>query len=75
MGRQQLPRAAAMASLVAAPLLGLVAACTWPQLRTGERAQIAAIAAQPDRWYIFSLFIFGPSPPPQSPPGRQPTAY
>ena len=56
MGRQQLPRAAA-ASLIAAPLLGLVAACAWPPLRSGERAQIAAISAQPGRWYIFSLFI------------------
>jgi hypothetical protein len=55
--RQQLPRAAAMASLITAPLLGLVAACAWPPLRTGERAQIAAIAAQPGRWYVFSLFI------------------
>src|SRR5580693_1375464 len=57
MGRQQLPRAAAAASLITAPLLGLVAACAWPPLRSGERAQIAAISAQPDRWYIFSLFI------------------
>ncbi|HTQ93161.1 MAG TPA: hypothetical protein VMK84_27080, partial [Streptosporangiaceae bacterium] len=57
MGRQQLPRAAAAASLIAAPLLGLAAACAWPPLRSGERAQIAAISAQPDRWYIFSLFI------------------
>jgi hypothetical protein len=55
--RQQLPRAAAMASLITAPLLGLAAACAWPPLRTGERAQIAAIAAQPGRWYVFSLFI------------------
>jgi hypothetical protein len=57
MGRQQLPRAAAAASLIAAPLLGLAAACAWPPLRSGERVQIAAISAQPDRWYIFSLFI------------------
>ena len=55
--RQQLPRTAAVASLITAPLLGLVAACAWPPLRTGDRAQIAAIAAQPGRWYIFSLFI------------------
>ena len=54
---QQLPRAAAMASLITAPLLGLAAASAWPPLRTGERAQIAAITAQPGRWYIFSLFI------------------
>ena len=57
MGRQQLPRAAAAAALITAPLLGLAAACAWPPLRSGERAQIAAISAQPDRWYIFSLFI------------------
>ena len=55
--RQQLPRAAAAASLITAPLLGLIAACAWPPLRTGDRAQIAAISAQPGRWYIFSLFL------------------
>lgn len=55
--RQQLPRTAAAASLITAPLLGLAAACAWPPLRTGDRAQIAAISAQPGRWYIFSLFI------------------
>jgi hypothetical protein len=55
--RQQLPRTAAAVSLITAPLLGLVAACAWPPLRTGGRAQIAAISAQPGRWYIFSLFI------------------
>ncbi len=57
MEHQHLPRAAAAASLIAAPLLGLVASCAWPPLRSGERAQIAAISTQPDRWYIFSLFI------------------
>jgi len=57
MQRQQLPRTAAAASLITAPLLGLVAACAWPPLRAGDRAQIAAISAQPGRWYIFSLFI------------------
>src|SRR6202050_2555718 len=57
MGRQQLPGAAPAASRTTAPLLGLVPACAWPPLRSGERAQIAAISAQPDRWYIFSLFI------------------
>jgi hypothetical protein len=55
--RQQLPRTAAAASLITAPLLGLIAVCAWPPLRTGDRAQIAAIGAQPGRWYIFSLFI------------------
>jgi len=55
--RQQLPRTAAAVSLITAPLLGLAAACAWPPLRTGDRAQIAAISAQPGRWYIFSLFI------------------
>lgn len=55
--RQQLPRTAAAASLITAPLLGLVAVCAWPPLRTGDRAQIAAIGAQPGRWYIFSLFL------------------
>jgi hypothetical protein len=57
MERQQLPRTAAAAALVAAPLLGLVAIGVWPPLRAGEQAQIAAISAQPGRWYIFSLFI------------------
>jgi hypothetical protein len=44
-------------SLVTAPLLGLVAACAWPPLRAGEPAQLAAISAEPGRWYIFSLFL------------------
>ncbi len=66
MGRQQLPRAAAAASLIAAPLLGLAAACAWPPLRSGERAQIAAISAQPGRWYIFSTH---PNLPPALPTG------
>ena len=56
MPRSQLPRAAAAASLVTAPLLGLVAACAWPPLR-GRAAQVAAISAEPGRWYIFSLFL------------------
>jgi hypothetical protein len=55
--RQRLLAQAAAASLITAPLLGLAAACAWPPLRTGERAQIAAIAVQPGRWYLFSLFI------------------
>jgi hypothetical protein len=57
MQRQQLPRTAAAASLITAPLLGLAGACAWPPLRAGDRAQIAAISTQPGRWYIFSLFI------------------
>jgi hypothetical protein len=57
MQRQQLPRTAAAASLITAPLLGLVAASARPPLRAGDRAQIAAISAQPGRWYIFSLFL------------------
>jgi hypothetical protein len=54
---QQLPRKAAGASLILAPLLGLVAVCAWPPLRANDRAQIAAIAVHPGRWYVFSLFI------------------
>jgi len=54
---QQLPRKAAGASLILAPLLGLVAVCAWPPLRASDRAQIAAIAVHPGRWYVFSLFI------------------
>jgi hypothetical protein len=57
MSRTHLTRAAAAASLITAPLLGLVAVCAWPPLRAGERAQIAAISAEPGRWYIFSLFL------------------
>ena len=54
MGPQQLPRAAAAASLIASACCSeLAAACAWPPLRGGERVQIAAISAQPDRWYIF----------------------
>lgn len=44
-------------SLILAPLLGLVAVCAWPPLRTSDRAQIAAIAIHSGRWYVFSLFI------------------
>ncbi len=55
--REQLPRKAAGLSLILAPLLGLAAVCAWPPLRTSDRAQIAAIAAQPVRWYVFALFI------------------
>jgi hypothetical protein len=53
----QLSRKAAGLSLILAPVLGLVAVCAWPPLRSGDRAQIAAIAAQPGRWYVFALFI------------------
>ena len=55
--RHRLPAGAAAAALIGAPLLGLAAACAWPPLRSGERAQIAAIAAQPGRWYTFTLLI------------------
>ncbi len=54
---EQLPRKAAGLSLILAPLLGLAAVCAWPPLRTSDRAQIAAIAANPGRWYVFALFI------------------
>ena len=54
---QRFPAQAAAAALIGAPLTGLAAACAWPPLRTGERAQIAAIAAQPGRWYAFTLLI------------------
>jgi hypothetical protein len=54
---QQLPTKAAGASLILAPLFGLVAVCAWPPLRADDRAQIAAIAVHPGRWYVFSLFI------------------
>ena len=53
----QLSRKAACLSLILAPLLGLVAVCAWPPLRTGDRAQVAAIAAHSGRWYVFALFI------------------
>ena len=54
---QNLPRKAAGWSLILAPLLGLIAVCAWPTLRSSDRAQIAAIAAHPGRWYVFSLFL------------------
>jgi hypothetical protein len=53
----QLSRKAAALSLILAPLLGLIAVCAWPPLRTSDRAQVAAIAAHPGRWYVFALFI------------------
>jgi hypothetical protein len=57
MHRQRLPAQAAAASLIGTPLLGLAGACAWPPLRASEHAQIAAIAAQPGRWYTFTLLI------------------
>ena len=56
MGRQLLRRASG-SSLILAPMLGLVAVCARPPLRASDRAQIAAIAVSPGRWYVFSLFI------------------
>jgi len=45
-------------SLITAPLLGLVAACAWPPLRTGDpRPRSPRSAPQPGRWYVFSLFL------------------
>jgi hypothetical protein len=54
---EEMSRKAAGLSLILAPLLGLVAVCAFPPLRTSDRAQVAAITAHPGRWYIFALFI------------------
>jgi hypothetical protein len=55
--RQQLSAKAAACALIFAPLCGLVAVGAWPPLRSGDRAQIAAITAASGRWYVFSLFL------------------
>lgn len=52
---QALSVKAGACALILAPLLGLASSLALPPLRSGERAQIAAITAAPGRWYAFAL--------------------
>jgi len=53
----RLARAAMAASLLSAPLAGLVAAVAAPALRTSTAAEIAAIAAHQDRFYVYAIAV------------------
>jgi hypothetical protein len=57
MDARRLPRIAMAAALVLAPLTGLVAAVAQNMLRTSEAAQLTAVAANPDRFYVYALFM------------------
>lgn len=57
MDARRLPRIAMTAALVLAPLTGIVAAVALPALRTTRSAEITAIAAHQDRFYVYALFI------------------
>jgi hypothetical protein len=57
MNPQRLRRTALAAALVLAPLTGVVAAVAHPALKATTADQIAAIAAHPDRFYVYALFI------------------
>jgi hypothetical protein len=46
-----------VASLVLAPLFSLASALVAPALKTDEGAQLAVIAAHPDRWYWFTILL------------------
>ena len=58
---QALSTKAGACTLILAPLLGLASSLAMPPLRSGARAQIAAITAAPGRWYAFALLglVFG----------------
>jgi hypothetical protein len=58
---QALSAKAGACALILAPLLGLASSLALPPLRSGERAQIAAITAASGRWYAFALLglVFG----------------
>jgi hypothetical protein len=53
----RLARIAMAASLLVAPLAGVVAAVAAPALRTSTSAEIAAIAAHQDRFYVYAIAI------------------
>jgi hypothetical protein len=50
-------RKAVGATMLLAPLLGLVSAIASPALKSGSAAQLAEIARHPDRWYLYALFV------------------
>jgi hypothetical protein len=55
MTSDRLHRTALSISLVLAPVTGLVAAVAQPALRATRSAEIPAIAAHPDRFYVYAL--------------------
>jgi hypothetical protein len=50
-------RKALGATMILAPLLGLVSAIASPALKSGSAAQLAEITRHPDRWYVYALFV------------------
>ena len=51
------PAAVARVSLFAAPLLSLAGVALAPPIRSDARAQLAVIAAHPDRWYWSTILL------------------
>jgi hypothetical protein len=54
---KQLPMTAAAISMIAAPLFLVASAIVSPQLKSDAGAQIGVIAANPTRWYWFTLLL------------------
>jgi hypothetical protein len=54
---KQLPMTAAALSMIAAPVFLVASAIVSPQLKSDEGAQIGVIAANPTRWYWFTLLL------------------
>jgi hypothetical protein len=54
---KQLPMTAAAISMIAAPVFLVASAIVSPQLKSDEGAQIGVIAADPTRWYWFTLLL------------------
>jgi hypothetical protein len=50
-------RKAIGATMILAPLLGIVSAVASPPLRSGTEAQLAEVTQHPDRFYVYALFI------------------
>jgi hypothetical protein len=48
-------------SLIGAPLLLLLSAVCMPAVKSHERAQVAVIAAHPERYYLFAILILASS--------------
>ncbi|MGZ4548782.1 MAG: hypothetical protein ACXVF0_04610 [Blastococcus sp.] len=57
----RLTRTAMALALLLTPLLGLVAAVTLPASSSGPAGEIAAIAAQPGRFYVYAITILASS--------------
>ena len=58
MSARRISHAVSVASIVLAPVCGLVAAAATPELvSSSTRAQLVAIAHHQDRFYVYSLFI------------------